>query len=83
MNTQGMKLDLISWIAELNDYAILQQLENYKDAAKSDWWNDLPYEIKESILEGKVQIQKGESYEHTAVLNELSAKYPQFKWQEK
>jgi predicted transcriptional regulator len=41
----------------------------------ADWWDELPEEIQESILEGMKDIEKGNSFSHDQVIQEARQKY--------
>jgi predicted transcriptional regulator len=42
---------------------------------KTDWWDNLPVEIQESILEGLTDIQNGNVLTHEQVIQEAKQKY--------
>lgn len=44
MKQEAIKLELIEWLAKLNDSDTIQYLKKIKDARSKhqDWWNDLP-----------------------------------------
>jgi O6-methylguanine-DNA--protein-cysteine methyltransferase len=66
MNLQAEKLELVRLILDTDNPGILASVKRifYKSKDK-DFWNTLPVKHKEEILEGILEIEKGEtvSYE--------------------
>ena len=53
MALESIKLDIIQWIAHLQDEKLLKTLLYFKKAAEdTDWWDALTTEQKKSIEEG-------------------------------
>jgi hypothetical protein len=64
MNNQSKKLDLIEWIAKLNDVSILEKLHEFKYSKSKDWWDTLKKEKMESIERGLQDIKEGRVHSH-------------------
>jgi predicted transcriptional regulator len=62
-----MTIDKPALLVEINE--ILQK------ETKSDWWDNLPLEVQESILEGLTDIQNGNVLTHDQVMEEARQKY--------
>jgi len=73
MDIAGRKIDLISWITNLQDEKILSRIETIK-GEEIDWWDTISDEEKAEIEEGIAQLDRGESIPHEQVM----AKYK--KW---
>ena len=73
MKQETIKLELIEWLAKLNDSNTLQYLKKIKDAGTTDqdWWNDLSEPQKKGILRGLKDIDEGRTFAH----EEVKAKY--------
>lgn len=73
MKQEAIKLELIEWLAKLNDSNTLQYLKKIKDAGTTDqdWWNDLSEPQKKGILRGLKDIDEGRTFAH----EEVKAKY--------
>lgn len=74
MDIQSEKLQLIEWIAGLNDSKTLIEFISLKKEKELDWIYEISDEERAEILEGLSQADKGELKPH----NEVMEKYK--KW---
>lgn len=74
MDIQAEKLQLIEWLAGLNDTEILHEFINLKKRKEVDWWDDISSEERSEIEEGLAQADRDEVLPHKEVI----AKYT--KW---
>jgi predicted transcriptional regulator len=74
MDIQTEKLQLIEWLARLNNTSILKRFIALKKDQEKDWWDQLSKEEKIEIEEGLSQADRGEVVSH----KEVMAKYK--KW---
>jgi hypothetical protein len=74
MDIQAEKLQLIEWLARLNNTATLKRFITLKKEQEKDWWDTLSTEEKSEIEEGLAQADRGEVVSH----EEVMAKYK--KW---
>lgn len=74
MDIQSEKLQLIEWLARLNNTTILKRFIALKKEQEKDWWDLLSAEEKSEIEEGLAQADRGEVIAH----KEVMAKYK--KW---
>jgi len=76
MDIQSLKLDLISKIMSIDKPTLLIEISKIlQKENKTDWWDNLPVEIQESILEGLTDIQNGNVLTHEQVIQEAKQKY--------
>jgi len=76
MDIQSLKLDLVSKILSTEKPSLLIQIEKiFEKENNQDWWDKLPEEVQQSILEGVEDIQKGKVYAHDQVVQEAKQKY--------
>jgi len=76
MDIQSLKLDLISKIITIDKPALLIEINKIlQKETKTDWWDNLPLEVQESILEGLTDIQNGNVLTHDQVMQEARQKY--------
>jgi hypothetical protein len=61
------KLDIIGWIAKLNDEDIPDKIE-FLRKQEDDWWDTIGKDEKTGILEGLSQLDRGESVAHEQVM---------------
>ena len=73
MGFEALKLELIEWLASLDNETTIQYLKVIKDSSdkSGDWWNDLTPDQKKSIEQGLKDAAEGRVISH----NEVKAKY--------
>lgn len=74
MDIQAEKLQLIEWLARLNNTATLKRFIALKKEQEKDWWDQINNEEKAEIEEGLFQADRREIISH----KEVMAKYK--KW---
>ena len=76
MNIQTKKIELVQLILNINKPVLLDKIKQLLIQEKeSDWWDELPENVKESIEIGLEQANKGETISHEHVVNEMKEKY--------
>jgi len=76
MDIQALKIDLVQKILHSQDPTLLSMISNlFQREGNKDWWDQLPQEIQESILEGMQDIEKGKVFTHDQVIQEARQKY--------
>ena len=76
MDIQTLKLDLVQKILNAKNSTLLVKINTIlqKDVEK-DWWDQLPEEVQDSILEGIQDIDQGKVFTHDQVIQEAKQKY--------
>ena len=74
MNIQAEKLELIEWLARINDFSLIDKLKSIKAEYSNDWWDQISKEEKEDIQQGLHDIENGNVKTHAEV-KEIYAKY--------
>jgi len=74
MNIQAEKLELIEWLARINDFSLIDKLKSIKAEYSNDWWEQISKEEKEDIQQGLLDIETGNVKTHAEV-KEIYAKY--------
>ena len=77
MDIQAEKLELIRWLADINEPSIIKRFIALKKKQQSDWWDNINADEKSEIEEGLAQAYNGEVVPH----EEVMAKYQ--KWRSK
>ena len=70
MNTSADKIDIIQWVAGLDDKSTLKQLKKIKElstAKQQDWWDTITQEERQSIERGLEDSKKGRITPHSEV----------------
>lgn len=76
MDIQTLKLNLVSKIINIEKTSLLIEINKIlQKENKTDWWDKLPVEVQESIMEGMDDIQKGDVFTHEQVIQEAKQKY--------
>ncbi len=76
MDIQTLKLNLVSKIINTERPSLLIEInEIFQKENKTDWWDELPEEVQESILSGIEDIRKGNVFSHEQVIQEAKQKY--------
>ena len=76
MDIQTLKLDLVEKIIQTEKPAVLLQINKIlQKNTNEDWWEKLPPEIQESIMEGLKDVEEGNTYSHEQVVQEAKQKY--------
>jgi hypothetical protein len=76
MDIQALKLDLVSKIISTEKPSLLIKINKILQKENNlDWWDDLPEEVQESIMEGIEDVQKGNVFTNDQVVQEAKQKY--------
>ena len=76
MEIQSLKLDLVNKIIHTENQSVLIKVNQLlRDEIKEDWWDELPKEVQESIMEGIKDVEEGRFYTHENVMQEAKQKY--------
>lgn len=62
MKSEQLKLELIQWLASIEDMQILQSLFRYKNIQENtDWWDTLSDDQLKEIKKGIDDVKKGKT----------------------
>jgi len=70
MDLSAEKLDIIQRICEIQDKDLIDLLKNIVDipkSSKSDWWDQITPDEKESVNRGIDDLQQGKVYPHDQI----------------
>jgi predicted transcriptional regulator len=69
MGHDAIKLELIEWLAKLDNKETIEYLKIVKDSISGDheWWDDLADEQKKGIERGLQDIAQGRTVPHEVV----------------
>ncbi len=68
MDIQAEKIQLIEWLASLNEPSLIKKLIALKEK-ETDWWDKISEEEKSEIKEGLAQADRGQVIPHHKVMN--------------
>ncbi|MCW0484989.1 hypothetical protein [Gaoshiqia sediminis] len=76
MDIQSLKLELVEKILHTEKASLLLKIEKIlKKEERNDWWEQLPSEIQDSILEGIQDVHAGNVFTHDQVIQEAKERY--------
>lgn len=76
MDIQTLKLDLVAKILKTEKSSLLMHIEKlFEKENDQDWWDQLPVEVQQSILEGVEDVSQGKTYSQDQVVREAKQKY--------
>lgn len=77
MDIQALKLRLVDKILHTDKTSLLIKVENLlkKEGEEEDWWEQLPNEVQESILDGLKDVNEGNVLTHEQALQEAKQRY--------
>jgi predicted transcriptional regulator len=61
---QTKKLDIIQWVASLQDEALIDELEKIRQSENRDWWDEISEEEKAAIEAGLADEKAGNFISH-------------------
>lgn len=62
MKADALKLELLQWLANLEDKSLLKSVYSIKKMSeKKDWYDELSEEDKELIRQGEKEIKEGKT----------------------
>ena len=68
MDIQAEKLDLIKWLAGINEPSIIKKFISLKQEQQIDWWDEIDADERAEIEEGLAQADRGEVVPHEQVM---------------
>ena len=70
MNAIELKSDLHELIDRVNDMSMLNAIKTIlsKQTSESDFWEELPLNVQESVKRGMMQVENGETRTHEEVM---------------
>lgn len=76
MDIQALKLDLVAKILKTEKSSLLIHIEKlFAKENDQDWWDQLPQEVQQSIMEGMDDVSQGKTYSHDEVVREVKQRY--------
>jgi len=75
MNIESEKIELLKLILETEDEAVIQEIKSVFKKQESDFWDNLPDAVRESINRGLEDIEANRIQKHEQVIQELKERY--------
>ena len=64
-NIETQKLELIQWLAAIENSSLLDRISAIKEQSITDWWNEISESEKASIATGIEQADRGQLRPHS------------------
>jgi predicted transcriptional regulator len=64
-NFDSKKLELIQWLASVEDKKIIEKLIDFRNEQNSDWWQNASQSERDSITKGLKDAEDGKLNEHS------------------
>jgi predicted transcriptional regulator len=68
MDILSEKLQLIEWLAKVNNTSVIKEFIALKKKKEKDWWNEISPQEQNEIREGLAQADRGEVVPHEQVM---------------
>ena len=76
MDIQALKLNLVEKILKTEKPALLLHIEKILEKEnEQDWWDQLPAEVQQSIIDGAEDVDRERTFTHDQVIREAKQKY--------
>ena len=76
MDIPALKLDLVQKILNTKNPSLLLKINTiFQKEVETDWWDQLPREVQDSIFEGIQDIENGNVFTNEQVIQEAKQKY--------
>lgn len=66
---------MVSKIINTEKPDLLVEISKIFQQDKNDWWDELPAEVQESILEGVADVNEGNIFSRDQIVQEVKQKY--------
>ena len=71
----ALKHQIAEKIIQSDDDTLLDEIKSLVGLSESDFWDDLPHHVKESINKAKEEISRGEGIPHAEVMADARARF--------
>ena len=68
MDIQAEKLNLIKWLAEVNEPSVIESFIELRNKQDLDWWDQISDEERDEIDAGLAEADRGETIPHEEFL---------------
>ncbi|GAB1858541.1 hypothetical protein MHTCC0001_33800 [Flavobacteriaceae bacterium MHTCC 0001] len=77
---QAIKLDLINWLVNLKDEAVLSKITSLKNSTPNkDWYDELSEDYQKDLQKGLDDIDNGRVIPHEQAIAKIKSKINEFK----
>ncbi|WP_026902556.1 hypothetical protein [Pedobacter glucosidilyticus] len=71
----SLKYKIVEKIVTSNDEALLNEIQSLIGLSESDFWSDIPLEVKKAIHQSQLEHDKGEGIPNPQVMEEMKSRF--------
>jgi|SRR6185437_1508543 len=71
----AVKYKIVEKIIQTNDDLLLNEIKSLVGLSESDFWAEIPGEIKQAINKAKGELDRGEGIPHSQVMTEIKERF--------
>ncbi|HEY1025339.1 MAG TPA: hypothetical protein VGE26_09265 [Sphingobacteriaceae bacterium] len=71
----ALKYRIVERIVQSNDDALLNEIKSLVGLSESDFWTELPAEVKRAVNKAKTDLDRGEGISHAQVMTEVKSRF--------
>jgi gas vesicle protein len=71
----SLKYKIVEKIIQSNDENLLNEIKSLIGLSETDFWTEIPEEIKKSINKAKEELNRGEGLEYDDVMDEIKSRF--------
>jgi gas vesicle protein len=71
----SLKYKIVEKIIQSNDENLLNEIKSLIGLSETDFWTEIPEEIKKSINKAKEELDRGEGLEYDDVMDEIKSRF--------
>ncbi len=71
----ALKYKIVEKIIQINDDTLLNEIESLSGLSESDFWTEIPAEVKQAINKAKGELDRGEGIPHSQVMADIKNRF--------
>lgn len=71
----SIKYKIVEKIIQSNDDSLLNEIKSLVGLSEGDFWDELPFEIKQAVNQAKSEFNRGEGIPHSQVMAEAKSRF--------
>jgi len=71
----SLKYKIVEKIIQSNDENLLNEIKSLIGLSETDFWTEIPEEIKKSINKAKEELNRGEGLAYDDVMDEIKSRF--------
>ena len=71
----ALKYKIVEKIIQSDDDVVLNEINSLLNLSQTDFWSELPAEVKQAINSAKDELDRGEGIAHKQVMDEVKNRF--------